>query len=248
MELTVIVGLIVGIGGILLGNIIEGGHIASLIQGAAAVIVLSGTAGAVIVSSKKRNLFEALSMAKNAFFTQDLQQSQLLNQIIDLARQSKKDSLLSLEPSVSSLKNSFLKDVIRAAVDGVEPALIRKIFEKKIQVEEELEMASAKVWVDAGGFAPTIGIIGAVLGLIHVMGNLSDTSKLGSGIAVAFVATVYGVGFANLVFLPLGARIKKSIEDESRLKEMMLEGGIGIAEGLNPALLEVKLKAYLEDR
>lgn len=130
-------------------------------------------------------------------------------------------------------------------IDGIDPKLLENVFENQIQVQEQHLMAGAKVWTEAGGYAPTIGIIGAVLGLIQVMSNLSDTSKLGAGIAVAFVATIYGVGVANLILLPLGSKIKKRIQQDLKVQKMILAGALGIQAGLNPLLLEMKLRAFL---
>jgi len=135
---------------------------------------------------------------------------------------------------------------MRHVVDGVDPKIIRELFEKHIEIEEEHLTNGVKVWGDAGGYSPTIGIIGAVLGLIHVMGNLSDTSKLGAGIATAFVATIYGVGFANLIFLPVAAKLKKCVNHDILIKEMVLEGGLCIQAGLSPTLTQVKLQPFVE--
>lgn len=246
MELATVLGLIIGIGGILLGNFIEGGHTAGLIQGAAAIIVISGTIGAVLVSTKIQDVKNALQLAKRAFKKNVSTRPQLLLEIVDCSRLARKENILALEKKSSTLSDEFLKDVIRTVTDGVEPEILQSVFDTRIAHEEENLMAAAKVWTDAGGFSPTIGIIGAVLGLIHVMGNLSDTSKLGAGIAVAFVATIYGVGFANLVFLPLGNKIKRLIQDDMKTREMAVQGGLAIITGLSPAVTELKLKAYLE--
>ncbi len=247
MQTTTLLGLIIGIGGILLGNFIEGGHMGSLAQGAAALIVLLGTLGAVIVSSRKQDLDLAWSIFKKTVSKKsDKKGEQTLNEIIDCSRIARKETILSLEPRINNLKDPFLQNVLRSVVDGVDPKVIKEVFEKQITIEEEKLMSGAKVWIEAGGYAPTIGIIGAVLGLIHVMGNLTDTSKLGSGIAVAFVATIYGVGSANLIFLPIGNRIKKWVAEQIRYKEMILEGGLSIQAALPPHLTELKLKSYLE--
>lgn len=247
MEMTTLLGLAVGIGGILLGNLIEGGHLGSLVQGAAAVIVFGGTFGAVLVSSKLKDLKVGVRLAKKAFLPDDPKASEkVLNELMECARTARKDSILSIEPRLADIKNTFLQNVIRSVVDGVDPNVIRAIYEKQIELEEDKKLSGAKVWLEAGGYAPTIGIIGAVLGLIHVMANLSDTSKLGSGIAVAFVATIYGVGSANLIFLPLGNKIKKLIDAEVRMQEMILEGGLCILSGLSPSLIEIKLRSFIE--
>ncbi|GIL17514.1 MAG: chemotaxis protein MotA [Oligoflexia bacterium] len=247
METTAIFGLLLGIGGILLGNVIEGGHVGSLVQGAAAVIVFTGTFGAVLLSSKKRDVKLGLQMLKKAFAEEDqTEPRKILTEIIECARIAKKESILALEARIPNMQDKFLQSVMKAVVDNVEPSVMRDVFNKQIDLEEEKLLNAAKIWTEAGGYAPTIGIIGAVLGLIHVMGNLSDTSKLGAGIAVAFVATVYGVGSANLIFLPIGSKLKKRVADEIKVKEMILEGGLGIQAGMSPSLIDLKLKAFFE--
>lgn len=246
MQITVL-GLLLGIGGILLGNVMEGGHIGSLVQGPAAVIVLCGTFGAVLVSSRKEDVRLGFRMFKTIFQRQESEEHQvILNEILECARLSRRESILAIENRINHMNDPFLQNVMRSVVDGVDPKILRDLFEKQIDLEEERLLGGAKIWTEAGGYAPTIGIIGAVLGLIHVMGNLSDTSKLGSGIAVAFVATIYGVGFANLIFLPVGTKLKKWVAKEILLKEMILEGGLCIQAGLNPTLTEVKLKPFLD--
>ncbi|MBX2996226.1 MAG: flagellar motor protein [Bdellovibrionaceae bacterium] len=247
MEIATLLGLIIGIGGILLGNMIEGGHTAALVQGAALMIVVSGTFGAVLVSSKAEDVKMALRLAKRAFLKQNRAKGPLLAEILDCAKLARKESVLSLEPRIPNLSNEFLRDVMRTVVDSVDQKVMTEVFHTRMTSEEERLLAGAKVWMDAGGFAPTIGIIGAVLGLIHVMSNLADTSKLGAGIAVAFVATIYGVGFANLIFIPLANKIKKIVNEDMKVREMTLQGGLGIQAGLTPSLLELKLKAFLED-
>lgn len=247
MEMTTVLGLLIGVGGILLGNIWEGGHVGSLVQGPAAVIVLFGTFGAVIVSSRREDLRLGFQMFKSAFQKEDQKETQnILNEILECSKVARKESVLAIEARIQKMSDPFLQGVMRSIVDGVDPKIIRELFEKQIDLEEERLMGGAKVWTEAGGYAPTVGIIGAVLGLIHVMGNLTDTSKLGGGIAVAFVATIYGVGFANLLFLPVGNKLKKAVAREIMVKEMILEGGLCIQAGLNPTLTEAKLKPFVE--
>ncbi|PIS11508.1 MAG: motility protein A [Bdellovibrio sp. CG10_big_fil_rev_8_21_14_0_10_47_8] len=247
MELTTLFGIILGIGGILLGNVIEGGHIASLGQGAAAVIVFCGTFGAVIVASKRDDLTLAWKLAKEAVAKPKLEETEkIIQEILDCNRFARKESIVGLEPRISKLSNNFLQSVLRGVVDGIDAKVLRDVFETQIHHEEEKMLGGAKVWTDAGGFAPTIGIIGAVLGLIHVMGNLSDTSKLGAGIAVAFVATIYGVGSANLILLPFGSKVKKYVHHRTLIKEMILEGGLSIQMGLSPTLTEMKLRSFVD--
>lgn len=244
MDRATILGLILGFGGILLGNYFEGGHVASLVQSTAFIIVMTGTFGAVLVSNKSKDIRLGMKLFRQCFQEQSLDYDVPIKEIVDCARMAKKESPLALEAKLSQLRSPMLKEVLRNVIDGVDNKLTRQVFENIIQKEEQRLLSAGKIWIDAGGFAPTIGIIGAVLGLIHVMGNLSDTSKLGTGIAVAFVATVYGVGFANLVFLPVGNKIKKNIQEISKHKHMILDGALMIGAGLNPHLIEQKLISY----
>jgi len=238
-------GLLVGFGGILAGNMIEGGHVSSLMQLTAFIIVIAGTVGAVMVSSSEKDLKTGIALAKKAFFNDESNLKRSIEEVVDCARIAKKETLLAVEPRLIRIQDPFLKKILRNVVDGTEPQAIRDIFETEIDVEEEELMGGAKIWADAGGFAPTIGIIGAVLGLIHVMGNLTDTSKLGGGIAVAFVATVYGVASANLLFLPMGNKLKKRIQKHSREKQMILEGALMIAASAQPFVIQQKMQAYI---
>ncbi len=245
MDKATWIGLLVGFGGIIAGNLLEGGHMSSLMQLTAFIIVIAGTVGAVMVSSSEKDLKTGISLAKQAFKTNDEPVRSKIEEIVECSRLAKKESLLALEARLHRIQDPLLKGVLRNVVDGIEIEAIRDIYETQIHTEEEELLGGAKIWVDAGGFAPTIGIIGAVLGLIHVMGNLTDTSKLGGGIAVAFVATVYGVASANLLFLPMGNKLKRRVLSLSREKQMVLEGGLMIASGMNPVVLEQKMFAFL---
>lgn len=247
MELATWLGLFLGFGGILAGHLLEGGHASSLMQFTAGLIVLAGTAGAVLVSHSRKNIKESLRLAKSVFFEKPINSRVgIISEVVEATRICKKDSVMALESRISRIDDPFLKKIMRTVVDGIDPIIIREIYETEIDTEESQLMSAAKVWSDAGGFSPTIGIIGAVLGLIHVMGNLTDTSKLGSGIAVAFVATVYGVGFANLLFIPVGNKIKKQIQEHIRLREMTLEGALLVISGLSSAVVDQKIRAFSE--
>lgn len=247
MEPTTLLGLVLGIGGIIIGNMIEGGHIASLAQGAAAVIVLSGTFGAVLVSSRIQDVKLAWKIAKHAFYkTSNKEIENVAKELLECSRLARRESILAIEGRLNQMKDEYMQNVMKGVIDGIDPMILRQLFEKQIEFDEEGLHSAAKVWTDAGGYAPTIGIIGAVLGLIHVMGNLTDTSKLGGGIAVAFVATVYGVGLANLILLPMGSKLKKWAATQTLEKEMILEGALCIQSGLAPALTEQRLKPYLD--
>lgn len=248
MDITTLAGLLLGIGGLFVGNLLEGGHTSSLLQFTAGFIVLSGTVGATLVSNSKESISLGFKLLADIFVDQDHKEEELqasIREIVDCTKLVKRDSLVSIEGRIGKIKDSFLKRVLRNIVDGIDPAITRETFEAEIEAEEESLLAGAKIWADAGGFAPTIGILGAVLGLIHVMGNLTDTSKLGAGIAVAFVATVYGVGLANLLFLPFSNKIKKSVEKNSYRKKIILEGALLINSGLSSTVVDQRLQAFV---
>jgi chemotaxis protein MotA len=240
-------GLIIGIGGILLANSLDGGQFGSLIQGTAALIVVAGTLGAVLVSNNSKDIKIGFNLAKQTFSERDFNIDHKINEMVDYARTVRKESVMALEPMAAKVKDPFVKEMLRTVIDGTDTAIAREIFERKLESEEDELHSAAKIWSDAGGFSPTIGILGAVLGLIHVMGNLSDTSKLGAGIAVAFVATIYGVGFANLVFIPIGNKIKKKIALHMKEKRVLLEGGLLINSNLSPLIIDQKLRALAHE-
>ncbi len=248
MQLTTIFGLIIGIGGVVVGNFFEGGSIGPLIQLTAACIVFGGTFGATILSNRYEDLKLALSYIKLLFQSSEENERNIIaTEIIQSAQTARRESLLALEKNLNKMRDPFMRSVYRFAIDGVDPEVLRKIFQEEITVNERRKMAAAKVWNDAGGFAPTIGIIGAVLGLISVMANISDTALLGQGIAVAFVATVYGVGSANLVFIPISNKLKALIRFRSETEQMILEGALAVISGLNPYLIEQKMKSFTLD-
>ncbi len=234
-------GLIVGFGAILLGNAIEGGHISALIQPTAAMIVFGGTLGATLLASTMEEFAGAIQCLKKAFLGKPPDYAALVKEISAIAATARKEGLLALEKTVASIKDPFFAENLRHVVDGYDPNVLREMMEDRISHTEEEKILIAKVYETAGGFSPTIGIIGAVLGLIHVMSNLSDSSKLGAGIAVAFVATVYGVASANLVFLPLGTKLKKIMKAEVLEMSLIYTGLVGIQSGLNPRVIEDKL-------
>lgn len=242
---TTLLGILIGVGGILLGNSLEGGHLSSLFQGTAALIVIGGTLGATLVSQTKKNIELAVYYLKLAFQKDEESRiNEISKEIIACATIAKKDSILSIETRIKTFKSPFMQNVFRHLVDGVPPEKIEDVFIGDIQLEEERKLNASKVWSEAAGYSPTIGIIGAVLGLIHVMSNLTNTDELGRGIAVAFVATIYGVGLANLILLPIANKIKKKIELETLEKEMILDGAIFIAKDYGPQLVAEKMRTY----
>lgn len=245
MDLLTLFGLLIGVGGIIFGNALEGGHISSLFQLAAALIVFGGTFGATLMANTWKDFRLGLHQVRQAFRSDDPQEFQkLANEIVKTAQLARRDSILAIEARLPYFPDPYMRHVFRFMIDGTDPNVLADIFENDLELEEERQLAGAKIWSDAGGFAPTIGIIGAVLGLIQVMANLTDTSALGQGIAVAFVATVYGVGSANLVFLPLASKIRRKIYRQTEMKRMVIDGAVAILTGLNPYLIEEKVKAY----
>lgn len=248
MDIVTLFGLAVGLLGIIGGMLLEGGHLSSIMQLTAAIIVFGGTFGAVLVGTTKEDLRTGLKLLKLGFGEDPSHDPEaVVKELVEVAQLARRESILAIEKKLTSFSNPFMQNVFRFVIDGLDPQVLRDIFESQMAVEEENLNAGAKIYVDAGGFAPTIGIIGAVLGLIHVMSNISDTSKLGSGIAVAFVATVYGVASANMIFLPLGNKIKRKIRMQMEMKAMILEGAIGVINGLSPLIIEEKLRAYLHE-
>lgn len=245
MDIISIFGLLLALLAIVGGQVLEGGNVGSLLQVTAFVIVIGGTAGAVMLQSSVPTFLRGMRMAKWVFVPPDLDGTPLIQSICQWSGIARKGGLLALESSVDDIEDPFTKKGLQMLVDGAEPETLRETLQVEIDAYDEQQRRAAKVWEAAGGYAPTIGILGAVLGLIHVMENLSDPSKLGAGIAVAFVATVYGVGSANLLFLPIANKLKAIVAQEITLREMFVEGLISVANGENPRLIERKLQGYL---
>lgn len=240
-----LIGLPLGVAMIVGGHVLEGGKLGSLLQGAAGIIVFGGTLGAVFLSHSLADVREAWRSLRYVFVDDMPPSGHLLDAIGRLAIKARKDGILSLEDDLDSLSDPFMRRGLRLAVDGTNPTTLRHMLEAENDGREEYETAPARVYEAAGGYAPTVGILGAVLGLIHVMENLSDPGKLGAGIAVAFVATVYGVGSANLILLPIAAKLRNRALRRSRRREVVLEGVLAIQEGLNPRVIDQKLRGLL---
>ena len=245
MDILSIIGLIVGIAAILFGQYLEGGHISTLVNGPAMLIVMGGTFGAVMLQSPFATFMRAMRMLFWTFFTPQDNSDETIDKIINWSNIARKEGLLGLENIEESEQDMFARKGLQLLIDGSEPESIRSIMNVDISTKEHFDMQAAKVFESMGGYSPTIGILGAVMGLIQVMGNLSDPSKLGSGIAVAFVATIYGVGAANLIFLPVANKLKNIVHRQALMREMIVEGMASIAEGENPRNIETKLLGYI---
>jgi chemotaxis protein MotA len=244
MDKTTIPGIVFSVGMLLLGQFLEGGHAGSLLQLTAFLIVIGGTFGAMLVSYPLDEVIGGFKAIKIALTEKKNDIAPLMVQLVELATVARRDGVLALEGKLAEINDPFLKRALSFLVDGVEASVARSTLEQEIEVESEEAGVGAKFWVDFGSLCPTVGVLGAVFGLIHVMENLDDPSKLGPGIAVAFVATVYGVGFANLICLPIGNKLKRRLHLEKERKTLIAEGVLSIQEGLNPRILEEKLKSY----
>ncbi len=247
MNLLSVFGVVIGIGAVLTGNRLDGGHIDSLLNGPAFVIVFGGTLGAVCVQFSPSVFFKSLKILIRVFFPQPIQLKVQIEKIVKWSNIVRKNGFLDLERLITIEQDPFVKKGLQLLVDGNEPDIIRDILDVEIVAQEYANLQIAKVYESMGGYAPTIGILGAVMSLIHVMQNLTEPALLGQGIATAFVATLYGVGSANLVFLPIAQQLKSQAYALTHLREMVLEGVIAIAEGENPRNIELKLSGFITE-
>jgi len=245
MDILSILGLLIGFGAIIVGQYLEGGHLDTILNAVALLIVLGGTLGAVMLQTPMNTFLRALKMTVWIFKPPQQSAKRLLEKILDWNQIARREGLLRLEAMAMEETDIFTQKGLQLIADGAEPEIIRDILETDLDIMENNDLQAAKVYEAMGGYSPTIGIIGAVLGLIHVMGNLADPSSLGSGIAVAFVATIYGVGLANLLFLPIGNKLKTLVQRRTQLQMMLIDGLISVADGDNPRNIESRLQAYL---
>jgi len=237
-------GLVIGLVAIVGGQVLEGGHVGSLVQPTALLIVGGGTLGAVMLQSPFATFRLGFRMARWVWFPPAIEYAKLIQQVSNWSQVSRREGLLALEGFINPMKDEFARKGLQLLVDGVEPERLREVLEVQLNTYEDELRQAARIWESAGGYSPTIGILGAVMGLIHVMENLSDPAKLGAGIAVAFVATIYGVGLANLVYLPMANKLKAQIARHVAYREMLIDGLIGIANGDNPRIIENRLRGY----
>lgn len=245
MDILSIVGIIIAFVAILSGSVMEGGHLGSLFQLTAFVIVVGGTVGAVLLQTTLPTFWRSMMIVRWVFVTPKIDFNETIDKIVNWSQLSRREGLLALENASEIETDQFSRKGLQMLVDGNEPETIRDVMETEINTIEREDMLAAKVFESMGGYSPTIGILGAVLGLIHVMNNLADPEKLGSGIATAFVATIYGVGLANLILLPIAGKLKAQVRQQSTQFEMTLEGIVSIAEGENPRSLQAKLQSYI---
>ncbi len=247
MDKASIGGAMLAIAGIIAGLLIEGGNLSQILQPTAALIVFGGTFGAVLLQFPLATVAAAFRSLAHVFVEPQNLTSKLIGQLVAYANKARREGMVSLDSDLETITEPFLKQTLMLAVDGTEPAELRKIMRVTLDSKAEREEHLPAVFESAGGFSPTIGILGAVLGLIQVMQHLDNINEVGRGIAVAFVATIYGVGVANLFFLPFAGKLRLQLREDHLRREMVLEGVISILEGMNPRMLEVKLSGFLKD-
>jgi chemotaxis protein MotA len=244
MDKSSFAGVLLALAGIIAGLLMEGGHIGQILQPTAALIVFGGTIGAVLLQFPLATVGQAFGSVGRLFTAPRKHDDQLIHLLVAFAQKARRNGVVSLDSDLQAIQDSFLRQAVMLAVDGTEPNDLRKIMQVSLESSTESEERLPAVFESAGGFSPTIGILGAVLGLIQVMHHLDNIAEVGRGIAVAFVATIYGVGIANLFFLPIAGKMRLRLRDEVQRREMMLEAVISILEGMNPRMLEVKLAGF----
>ena len=247
MDKATLGGLVLAIGGILLGLMLEGGNLGQVLQPTAAMIVFGGTLGAVLIQYPLPVALSAFRRLAQVFVEPAQNAQSTIELLVKYANQARRDGIISLDKELATIRDPFLRRALMLAVDGTDPQDLRKTMELELDNKEEQEEKIPQLFESAGGFSPTIGIIGAVLGLIQVMQHLDKIDEVGRGIAVAFVATLYGVGAANLILLPAAGKLKIRLRDEQIIREMMLEGVVSILEGMNPRMVEEKLLGFLTE-
>jgi len=245
LRFSAIFGIFLALAGIALGLFLDGGKLAQMLQPTAALIVFGGTLGAVIVQFPFSVVLQAIGQLGPVFLGKTDPAADILTQLVQFTQVARRSGLLALDNELEFVEDPFLRKALTLAVDGTSPTMLRAAMEIELDTMAEREELLPKVFEAAGGFAPTVGILGAVIGLVQVMQRLENINEVGKGIAVAFVATLYGVGSANLFFLPCAGRIKILVHRRTFLREMMLEGVLAIQERANPTALETRLSAYL---
>lgn len=245
MDRLSIIGVTLALAALMGGSVLKGAGLASLWSPAAFVIVVLGTIAAILVQTPMSTFRRALQIVRWVFRPPAQDREAVIRQLVEWSTTARKQGLLALEAQVESQPDPFLKKGLQMVVDGVEPESIRQMLEIELHGQGQRDLAAAKMFEGMGIYSPTLGIIGAVLGLIAVMKNLADPSKLGHGIAAAFTATIYGIGLANLFLLPMASKLKGVVHGQTAEREMIVEGLIAIAQGENPRNIETRLAGFV---
>lgn len=245
MDITTIGGIAIGMTALILGILTEGGQLGAYVGMSAAIIIFGGTIGATVASFPLSVVMNVPRLMIIAFTNQTYEIPTVIKQLVQFSERARREGILCLESELVNVKDEFLRYGLQLVIDGTDPELVRDTLQTKIAFTAERHHQGAAIFEAAGGYAPTIGIIGTILGLINVLSNLSDPSGLGHSIALAFIATLYGVGSANIIWLPIGVKLKQKHKSEQIIKEIMLEGVLCLQSGDNPRIVEQKLKAFL---
>lgn len=245
MDLPLVLGFLLAIMSLAGGFMMDGGHLGALFKHTAAIIVFGGTIGATAISYSLGELKNVPKLFKIALFPKELEPAQVIDLVVSLADEARREGLLYLENRLDEIDDQFLRKGVQLVVDGTDPELVRSIMEVELFAIEERHHIGSSIFETAGGYAPTMGIIGTVMGLVHVLGNMNDPNSLGPAIAVAFMATLYGIGSANVLWLPLGAKLANLSKKETHLRQLMIEGIVSLQAGYNPILIRERLSAFL---
>lgn len=245
MDIATIVGLLLAFGALLIATLMEGGEIVAFINIPAFVIVMGGSLGATVISIPLRQIMGIMKVTRRAFFAQDMDKPRLLNTIVEFARRARREGILALEEESKQVDNPFLRKAVQLVVDGNPGELVREVLETEVGAMEERHKAGESIYSTLGGFAPTLGILGTVMGLVHMLASLDEPGRMGEAIAAAFIATLYGVGSANVIFLPIGNKLKARSQEEIAVYEMMIEGILSLLAGDNPRVVSAKMEPCL---
>lgn len=245
MDFATVLGLMLAFGALIIALFMEGGHIRDLVQPSAFLIVMGGTFGATITSFSVKQVLGAPRVVRNAFFCKSTELSEIIHVMVEFARKARREGILALEEQARSVGNKFLQMGVQLVVDGTPSEMVREILETEIVSLQERHKVGESIFAALGGYCPTMGIIGTVMGLIHMLASLNEPGRMGPAIAAAFIATLYGVAFANMVFLPISSKLKSRTSEEIIAYDMMVEGILSIQAGDNPRMVEAKMIAFL---
>jgi chemotaxis protein MotA len=245
MDLATVIGIALAWGAFYVALIMEGGHLESLIEPSAAIIVFGGTFGATIISFSLRHLTNLPKVVRQAFFTKSLDSLEVIRLIVGLSKKARQSGILALESEARVIENEFLRNAVQLVIDGTQPEMVREIMETEIASMSTRHKVGAEIFATLGGFAPTLGIIGTVMGLVHMLENLDKPGGMGPAIAAAFCATLYGVMSANMLFLPIGSKLKARSHEEVAAYELAVEGILALQAGDNPRVVALKMRSFL---
>lgn len=245
MDIATIGGLLIAFGSLLIATLMEGGELTAFFNMPAFIIVIGGSLGAMVISYPLRQVAGMVRVMRRAFFAQEMDKPRLLNTIVEFARRARREGILALEEDAKQVDNAFLRKAVQLVVDGTPGELVREVLETEVQAMEERHKAGEGIFSTLGGFAPTLGILGTVMGLVHMLASLDEPGRMGEAIAAAFIATLYGVGSANVIFLPIGNKLKARSQEEIGAYDMMIEGILSLQAGDNPRVVSAKMEPCL---